>query len=142
VSAGGELIKGLWQGIRDMGTWLKDKIAGFFDGVVDNIKDFFGIHSPSTLFHDEIGEMLAEGVGLGFTDRMKSVTKDMQKALPTSFDTKVNAAYNQTFGDNGDRYFELVTPISIGGQKLTKVVSRVQYNTKMNRARVVGVSAE
>ena len=62
--------------------------------------------------------------------------------LPTDFDTAVNAAYEYSTGDDGERYFELVTPISIGGQKLTKVVSRVQYNTKLNRARVVGVTAE
>lgn len=142
VDAGNQLIQGLWQGISDAKEWLLDKIGGFFDGVVGSIKDFFGIHSPSTLFRDEIGKYLAEGIGIGFSDEMENVTKDMQDALPTEFDTAVNAAYRYSVGDDGERNFELVTPISIGGQKLTKVVSRVQYNTRMNRARVVGVSAE
>ena len=142
ADAGKQLIQGLWEGISNAKDWLFDKIGGFFDGVVDNIKDFFGIHSPSALFRDEIGKYLAEGIGIGFTDEMENVSKDMQDALPTDFDTAVNAAYEYSIGDDGERYFELVTPISIGGQKLTKVVSRVQYNTKLNRARVVGVSAE
>lgn len=139
---GDQLIQGLWEGISNAKDWLFDKIGGFFDGVVDNIKDFFGIHSPSTLFRDEIGKYLAEGIGIGFSDEMENVSKDMQDALPKDFDTAVNAAYEYSTGDDGERNFELVTPISIGGQKLTKVVSRVQYNTKLNRARVVGVSAE
>lgn len=142
ADAGKQLIQGLWEGISNAKDWLFDKIGGFFDGVVDNIKDFFGIHSPSALFRDEIGKYLAEGIGIGFADEMDKVSKDMQNSLPTDFDTAVNAAYEYSIGDDGERYFELVTPISIGGQKLTKVVSRVQYNTKLNRARVVGVSAE
>ena len=142
ADAGKQLIQGLWEGISNAKDWLFDKIGGFFDDVVDNIKDFFGIHSPSALFRDEIGKYLAEGIGIGFTDEMEKVSKDMQDALPTDFDTAVNAAYEYSTGDDGERYFELVTPISIGGQKLTKVVSRVQYNTKLNRARVVGVTAE
>ena len=36
-----DLIKGLWDGIKDAGDWLWDKISGFFGGVTDRIKDFF-----------------------------------------------------------------------------------------------------
>ena len=141
AESGLNLIKGLWNGINDAAQWLKDKISGFFGGVVDSIKGFFGIKSPSTLFRDEIGKHLAEGVGEGFVGKMKGISKDMQKAIPTNFDLALNAADRATF-DNGERNFELVTPISIGGQRITKVVSRVQYNTKINRARVVGVTAK
>lgn len=84
------LIKGLWNGISDAGAWLRDKISGFFGGVVDSIRDFFGIHSPSTLFRDDIGKNLALGVGVGFSDTMDKVSADMQGAIPTEFDTSVN----------------------------------------------------
>lgn len=79
------LIKGLWQGISDAGAWLWEKISGFFGGVVDNIKNFFGIHSPSTLFA-EMGGYMGQGIGVGFEDAMKTVSTDMQNAIPTSFD--------------------------------------------------------
>lgn len=85
AGAGGNLLKGLWQGISDAGAWLWDKISGFFGGVVDSIKDFFGIHSPSKLFAS-LGGFMAEGLGEGFDDEMESVSDDMQKAIPTELD--------------------------------------------------------
>ncbi len=97
------LIKGLWNGISDAGAWLRDKISGFFGGVVDNIRDFFGIHSPSTLMSDEIGKNLALGVGEGFGDTMADVSADMQGAIPTEFDTSVNMnASSSSYGSNFD----------------------------------------
>ena len=59
--------------------------------LLSGIKNALGIHSPSKLFRDKVGIFLAQGVGVGFVDEMDKVTKDMQNALPTSFDTMVNA---------------------------------------------------
>lgn len=78
---GVNLIKGLWEGIKSVGKWLKDKIAGFFGGVVDSIKDFFGIHSPSTLMRDDIGWFAGLGVGDGFEKSMGTVKKQMNSSL-------------------------------------------------------------
>ena len=143
ASAGGELIKGLWNGIQDAGAWLWDKISGFFDGVVDKIKDFFGIHSPSKLFEEEIGKYLAEGVGVGFEDEMESVADDMQNAIPTNFDTEVNAAYHSAVGATaGTHVFDVTIPLALDGKILTRVVSRIQYSTQTNRAVVLGAVTE
>lgn len=62
---GSDLVKGLWNGIKDMTGWIKDKIEGFGSSVVDGLKDFFGIHSPSTLMRDEIGKWLGPGIVAG-----------------------------------------------------------------------------
>ena len=59
------------------------KISGFFGGIVDKVKGFFGIHSPSKLFNEEIGQNLGFGLGEGFQDSLSSVYKDMQKAIDT-----------------------------------------------------------
>ena len=80
VEVGGNLIKGIWQGIKDAGAWLKEKIKGFFDGVVGGIKDFLGIHSPSKVFAG-IGGFMAEGLGDGFDDQFKSVKKDIENSM-------------------------------------------------------------
>lgn len=76
------LLKGLWQGISDAGAWLYDKISGFFGGVVDKIKKFFGIASPSKLFRDQIGKNLALGIGEGFSSEMGRISKEMKDAIP------------------------------------------------------------
>lgn len=87
AETGLKLIKGLWQGISDAGEWLWNKISGFFGGVVDKIKNFFGIHSPSTLFAG-IGASMGEGIGVGFERAMVQVGRDMQNAIPTDFNVK------------------------------------------------------
>ena len=74
---GGDLIRGLWKGISDMAGWIGEKIKGFGKGVTDKLKKFFGIASPSKLFHDEIGHWLAIGLGEGFTESMDEATTDM-----------------------------------------------------------------
>lgn len=90
VEVGGNIIKGLWNGIKNVKDWLFDKIKGFKDAVLNKFKSFFGIKSPSTLFRDEVGTYLAQGIGVGFTDEMKSVAEDMVHALPTDFDVTPN----------------------------------------------------
>ncbi len=81
--AGTNLIKGLWEGILAAKDWLWDKITGFASGIVDGFKDVFEIHSPSRVFRDEIGKQLAAGVGVGFTDGMKTIAGQMQRSIPT-----------------------------------------------------------
>ena len=103
VQVGGNLIKGLWQGISDAGAWLWNKISGFFGGVVDRIKNFFGIHSPSTLFAG-LGDNMAEGLGQGFEKSMAQVGEDMQNAIPTDFDTpgiNISGSVSGATGMNG-----------------------------------------
>lgn len=90
TEVGSNLVKGLWQGILNVKDWILDKIKGFGQSVLNGIKDFFGIHSPSTLFRDEVGKYMAQGIGVGFTNEMLDVTKDMQNSIPTEF----NASYD------------------------------------------------
>lgn len=79
AQVGSNLIKGLWQGISDMASWIYNKIKGFGEGIVNSLKNFFGIHSPSKVFA-ELGGYCAEGLGLGFEDEMDSTIDDMEKA--------------------------------------------------------------
>ena len=88
------LVKGLWNGIKDATGWILDKIKGFGQTILNGIKGIFGIHSPSTVFRDQIGKNLALGLGEGFTDEMKTVASEMQNSIPSSFDTSINGSYN------------------------------------------------
>ena len=96
------LVKGLWEGIRDAGGWIMDRIRGFGDSILNGIKSIFGIHSPSTVFKDEVGKNLALGLGEGFSETMGDVTADMQGAIPTEFDTSVNVNGSSSYGSNYD----------------------------------------
>lgn len=94
LEMGKNLVQGLWNGINNAKDWVIEKIKGFGSAILDGIKSFFGIHSPSTLFRDQIGKNLALGVGEGFSDEMADVAKEMQSSLPTSLDTSINTGLN------------------------------------------------
>lgn len=79
------IVEGLWQGIQAMGSWIKEKVSGFFGGIVNGVKGLLGIHSPSKVFAD-IGDNMALGLGEGFGNSISSVTKDIEKSIPTEFD--------------------------------------------------------
>lgn len=91
LQVGIDIIKGLANGLIDGVNIIWDKIKEMASSLLSGIKNALGIHSPSKLFRDKVGIFLAQGVGVGFVDEMDKVTKDMQNALPTSFDTMVNA---------------------------------------------------
>lgn len=90
---GKNLVQGLWNGINNVKDWILDKIKGFGESILNGIKGFFGIHSPSTVFRDEVGKFMAEGIGVGFENEMGNVATQMQNAIPTEFD--VNSTLNQ-----------------------------------------------
>ena len=80
INAGANLLHGLWEGISGAASWLWEKVSGWASSLVSGIKDFFGIHSPSTVFA-EIGGNMADGVGVGFADNMGGVEGDMTAAM-------------------------------------------------------------
>lgn len=94
VEVGKNLIKGIWKGISDAGKWLWEQISGFFGGIVDRIKNFFGIKSPSKLFKDQIGKNLALGIGEGFLNEMPNVIGEMEDALPETLNGGFDTVYD------------------------------------------------
>lgn len=90
---GKNLVKGLWNGLNQK-AWILDKIKGFGKSILNGIKGIFGIHSPSTVFRDEIGANLAKGIGVGFEDEMGNVNDTIQKSLPTDLDVSPNLNLN------------------------------------------------
>ena len=107
-NVGRDLIAGLWSGIKDKWNSLKDSVSNFGKGIVDKFKSVFGIHSPSRVFKEEIGTNLALGLGEGFSDTMKNISQDMTSAIPTNFDTTVNANYDSNNSLNSNNFEEQV----------------------------------
>ena len=90
---GKNLVRGLWNGISNAKDWVLSKIRGFGQSILNGLKSFFGIHSPSTVFKDEIGSNLALGLGEGFASEMNNVSDMMNEAIPTDFDVGINTNY-------------------------------------------------
>ena len=107
ASIGADLLRGIWDGMGSLTDWLWSNVSGMLSGLTDKIKSFFGIASPSKLFKNEIGHNLATGIGEGFTDTMKSVTDDMNNAIPTEFDATLNANVNSISGASATSNFDM-----------------------------------
>lgn len=112
LNIGVNLVKGLWQGINDVKSWIIDKIKGFGKSVIDSIKGIFGIHSPSKEFA-WIGKMNVVGLAEGFTKNKDMVTQavtDMSdeamnamagfnSSMSTGFNANVTASQNVAAGN-------------------------------------------
>lgn len=67
VDVGKGLIMGVWHGFNGLYDWIWDHIKGFFGGILDKVKGFLGISSPSKMFSSEVGMPIAWGVADGIT---------------------------------------------------------------------------
>ena len=83
---GKALADGIGDGFSKGMKGVTGKTKKELQDLLDSIKKKLKIASPSKLYRDEIGENLAKGIGVGFEDGMKSVTSEMQNALPTNLD--------------------------------------------------------
>ena len=79
AGVGLDLVKGLWNGIKNAGSWLENQIKGWAQGIVASVKSFFKIGSPSKLFADDVGKWLPAGLAEGIEDNVKPVTAAMEE---------------------------------------------------------------
>jgi len=74
---GKSLVEGLWEGIKNAGTWIKDKLTGWGTEVIQTVKDLFGIASPSKLMETEVGFNLGAGIAEGIKGSVSLVEDAM-----------------------------------------------------------------
>lgn len=117
IEVGKDIVRGLWEGIKAMASWIGDKVSGFVGGIVDGVKGVLGIHSPSRVFAG-IGQNMALGLGQGFERQMQRVSSGIQNAIPTpTVDTVYNAAAGMVNGLAlaGGGVYRVEIPLYING---------------------------
>ncbi len=85
LQVGKNIVDGLWDGLKRSWSSLQEWFNNAVNGLVDGIKGWLGIHSPSKVFAG-IGDFMALGLGEGFTKSMLAVNKDIAHSIPTDFD--------------------------------------------------------
>lgn len=80
INIGADIVRGIWQGIQNMASWIKDKVTGFFSGIVNSVKNFLGIASPSKVFANMGGNM-ALGLEEGFAGEMRAVERSINRSM-------------------------------------------------------------
>lgn len=81
LSIGGDIVRGIWNGISGAASWLWDQISGFCSNIVSNIANFFHIGSPSKLMADEIGKWLPPGIAVGFEGAMPKAMREIDASV-------------------------------------------------------------
>lgn len=85
LSAGRDILTGLWNGIVSAAGWLRSKIAGFFGSLIPGwARSFLGIGSPSKVFADQVGQWIPEGVATGIETNLDPVTRATHEMAATA----------------------------------------------------------
>ena len=144
VESGFNLVKGIWQGMSNSVSWIKQKIRGWVGNVTQFVKDLFGIASPSKVMRDLIGVNLVKGIGVGFDKEMPALKKDVTAQLGwltdyaanvdvglsargVSLKEKLNLSLSAVNTQNTNRIV-----LEVDGMTLAEVVNT--YNNKMELA--------
>lgn len=80
VEVGKNLVKGLWEGITGAAKAVGDGIRNLCTGLVNGVKSFFGIHSPSTVMA-QLGEYMSLGFANGIADSGNAVDRSMNDVM-------------------------------------------------------------
>jgi len=70
LDLGSNIIRGIAGGVKKAASWLIDSVKEAAASALNGVKDFLGIHSPSTVFRDKVGAMMAAGIIQGFEDNL------------------------------------------------------------------------
>lgn len=93
VSAGGDLIRGMINGIKNMAGSLVSAAKGVVSNAVNAAKSLLKIHSPSRVFK-EIGGYTMEGMAIGLNKEGRNVIKDtasIAKNMTNGFNPELQA---------------------------------------------------
>lgn len=132
---GGDMIKGLWNGIKDLSSWVIDKIKGFGNDILDSIKNFFGIHSPSTVFAG-IGQNLGEGLAQGISGSANVVQKAVNNMADSALSAMtLNPSMNANISANPYNATPALATAGAGG-------GVIQNNTIYNQVDLLSVTRE
>lgn len=79
-SIGKNIVDGIKNGFVNMWNSFKQTVENVFTGLVNGVKSFLGIASPSKVFAG-IGGYMAEGLGQGFDKEFSNVKREIQSQL-------------------------------------------------------------
>lgn len=82
-SVGMNIVRGIASGLTSAAKSLAEAAANAADNALNWVKSKLGIHSPSRVFRDQVGKMMALGMGIGFEKNIPvgSMNAGVQKAV-------------------------------------------------------------
>lgn len=128
LSIGVDIIKGIASGIGNTVGALVDAVKAAAQKALESAKNFLGIHSPSAVFRDDIGQM----IDLGLAEGIEDYTNPIQSAMSSLSDMTQSgfSMATQAISAGSERrpelamagYGDLTIPVYIGQQKFAQAV--------------------
>lgn len=128
LSLGANIIKGIINGIASQTSALFDTLTGLAKKALDAAKNVLGIHSPSAVFKDEIGQYIDLGIAEGIDDYANPIQSAMGR-LSDMTQSGLSIA-TQAISAGSERqpqlatagYGDLTIPVYIGQKKIDQII--------------------
>ena len=129
---GESLMEGVAKGVRDGQSGVVNAVAKALQTAVRAAKKEMDINSPSRVMA-KIGDYMAQGVGVGWSDRMDSVSDTISGSLSDGFSRRMSDAYEKMRAAMNQNMVRLRGDIAVqrGGDTsyITKTVNHTEGNT-------------
>lgn len=129
---GESLMEGVAKGVRDGQSGVVNAVAKALQAAVRAAKKEMDINSPSRVMA-KIGDYMAQGVGVGWSDRMDSVSDTISGSLSDGFSRRMSDAYEKMRAAMNQNMVRLHGDIAVqrGGDTsyITKTVNHTEGNT-------------
>lgn len=129
---GESLMEGVAKGVRDGQSGVVNAVAKALQAAVRAAKKEMDINSPSRVMA-KIGDYMAQGVGMGWSDRMDSVSDTISGSLSDGFSRRMSDAYEKMRAAMNQNMVRLRGDIAVqrGGDTsyITKTVNHTEGNT-------------
>lgn len=131
-AVGESLMEGVAKGVRDGQSGVVNAVAKALQAAVRAAQKEMDINSPSRVMA-KIGDYMAQGVGVGWSDRMDSVSDTISGSLSDGFSRRMSDAYEKMRAAMNQNMVRLRGDIAVqrGGDTsyITKTVNHTEGNT-------------
>ena len=131
-AVGESLMEGVAKGVHDGQSGVVNAVAKALQAAVRAAKKEMDINSPSRVMA-KIGDYMAQGVGVGWSDRMDSVSDTISGSLSDGFSRRMSDAYEKMRAAMNQNMVRLRGDIAVqrGGDTsyITKTVNHTEGNT-------------
>ena len=115
---GAGIVKGIGEGFTAWWNDLVKQVGDAMKSLYTSVKNFFGIHSPSTKFA-WIAEMNVKGMEKGFEDEEANLTRTVHDVFDTVPETAMDATRYNTAEFEKNVSYNVTASGNVGGQQIT-----------------------
>lgn len=106
TEVGKQMVEGIKQGFADAWDSVKEWLKGMIGNVVNWAKEILGIHSPSKVMAEEVGQWIPAGIAQGISDNIGAIHSAMNGVSSELMNEGLNAraTFDAAVNTNSDLY--------------------------------------